>query len=156
MITSEKGRALIQLLEGFREKAYKCSAGKWTIGYGITKNVKEGDVVTKEKAEQDFSIHVQAIENFLNTVITAPLNQNQFDALVSFVYNVGETAFHGSQVMQLVNHSCYEAMPMHLARWIWTTVNGEKVQDPGLIRRRRIEGELWRRPIESTEKVDLS
>jgi len=149
MITSNSGINLIKNLEGFREKAYQCPAGKWTIGYGITKDVKEGDVVTKEKAEQDLRIHIQRTENFINSHIKTKLNQNQFDALVSFVYNVGESAFNGSQTMQLINHGCYDAVPSLLARWIWITVKGEKVQSEGLIRRRTVEGALWSVPTET-------
>lgn len=150
MITSDSGIGLIKNLEGFREKAYQCPAGKWTIGYGITKDVKEGDVVTKEKAEQDLRIHLQRIENFISSRIKVKLNQNQFDALVSFIYNVGESAFNGSQTMQLINLKCYDTVPSLFARWIWITVKGEKVQSEGLMRRRNIEGALWSVPIESS------
>lgn len=147
MITSQNGIEVLKRLEGFRSDAYQDEAGVWTIGYGITKGVKPGDKVTRQKAEEDLKMHLQLVEHFLNRVITAPLNQNQFDALALFVYNVGESKFLNSQTMQIINHRCYEAVPGWMQRWIWVTIKGEKVQSEGLINRRLAESDLWNKPI---------
>lgn len=90
MKTSEKGIALIKKYEGCMLKAYKCPSGVWTIGYGHTSGVKQGDKITKSKAEsllkndlKSFESKVMKYDNIYH------FNQNQFDALVSFCFNVG-------------------------------------------------------------------
>ena len=90
MKTSSKGVSLIKSFEGCRLKAYKCPAGVWTIGYGHTAGVKEGDTITQEQADDylrnDLAKYEKAVENY-NGIYH--FNQNQFDALVSFTYNCG-------------------------------------------------------------------
>lgn len=90
MKTSSKGVSLIKQFEGCRLKAYKCPAGVWTIGYGHTAGVKEGDTITQETAESylrnDLVTYEKAVMNYDGIY---HFNQNQFDALVSFTYNCG-------------------------------------------------------------------
>ena len=90
MKTSSKGVSLIKQFEGCRLKAYKCPAGVWTIGYGHTAGVKEGDMITQETAESylrnDLVTYEKAVMNYDGIY---HFNQNQFDALVSFTYNCG-------------------------------------------------------------------
>lgn len=90
MKTSETGIKLIKKCEGCRLKAYRCVAGVLTIGYGHTAGVKENDVITKEKAEeylkQDLEKYEKNVEKYNKTY---GWNQNEFDALVSFAYNIG-------------------------------------------------------------------
>ena len=90
MKTSSKGVSLIKQFEGCRLKAYKCPAGVWTIGYGHTAGVKEGDIITQETAESylrnDLVQYEKAVMNYDGIY---HFNQNQFDALVSFTYNCG-------------------------------------------------------------------
>ena len=90
MKTSSKGVSLIKSFEGCRLKAYKCPAGVWTIGYGHTAGVKEGDIITQEQANEylrnDLTKYEKAV---LNYDAIYHFNQNQFDALVSFTYNCG-------------------------------------------------------------------
>ncbi len=90
MKTSSKGVSLIKSFEGCRLKAYKCPAGVWTIGYGHTAGVKEGDTITQEQADEylrnDLAKYEKAVLNY-NAIYN--FNQNQFDALVSFTYNCG-------------------------------------------------------------------
>ena len=90
MKTSSKGVSLIKQFEGCRLKAYKCPAGVWTIGYGHTAGVKEGDIITQETAESylrnDLVTYEKAVMNYDGIY---HFNQNQFDALVSFTYNCG-------------------------------------------------------------------
>lgn len=88
--TSSKGISLIKKFEGCRLKAYKCPSGIWSIGYGHTKGVKPGDIITQEQAEEflfdDLAIYENAVMKY-NDIYG--FNQNQFDALVSFTYNCG-------------------------------------------------------------------
>ena len=90
MKTSSKGVSLIKQFECCRLKAYKCPAGVWTIGYGHTAGVKEGDIITQETAESylrnDLVQYEKAVMNYDGIY---HFNQNQFDALVSFTYNCG-------------------------------------------------------------------
>ena len=90
MITSSKGVSLIKQFEGCRLKAYKCPAGVWTIGYGHTAGVKEGDTITQETADDylrnDLAKYEKAVMNYDSIY---HFNQNQFDALASFTYNCG-------------------------------------------------------------------
>ena len=88
MKTSEKGIALIKSFEGCRLTAYLCPAGVWTIGYGHTAGVSNGQAITQEQADSFLKADLEKYEKYVNaTGLT--LNQNQFDALVSFTYNCG-------------------------------------------------------------------
>jgi lysozyme len=90
MHTSDKGFELIKKFEGCELEAYQCAAGVWTIGYGHTKDVQEGDKWTEEKA--DFMLWRELddeYEHYVNSLVIAPMNQSQFDSLVSWTYNLG-------------------------------------------------------------------
>ena len=88
MRTSQKGINLIKEFEGCRLKAYKCPAGVWTIGYGHTSNVKPNQSITREEAERLLREDLRMYEHHVENTVRG-LNQNQFDALVSFTYNCG-------------------------------------------------------------------
>ncbi len=139
MKTSYKGINLIKRFEGLRLEAYRCPAGVWTIGYGHTKGVKEGDIITEEQAEHFLKKDLEPVEKVVNRECMG-INQNQFDALVSFVFNVGETAFCRSTLLK-----CVKANPANLnikgefARW--NKAGGMILA--GLLRRRRAETELY-------------
>lgn len=89
MKTSEKGKAFIKLKEGCRLRAYNDGGGVWTIGYGHIKGVRPGDVCTQEQAELWFDEEIEEYEGYVNYLVKVPLTQGQFDALVSFCYNLG-------------------------------------------------------------------
>ena len=89
MITSSKGKELIKKFEGLRLKAYRCAANVLTIGWGHTKGVTEDMAITEAEAEQLLDEDLKTFEHAVNREFTG-LNQNQFDALVSFAFNVGE------------------------------------------------------------------
>ena len=88
MNTSKTGIELIKKFEGCVLKAYKCPAGVWTIGYGHTAGVKEGQKITQSQADTYLKEDLMVYEKHVNN-LQLPLNQNQFDALVSFCYNCG-------------------------------------------------------------------
>lgn len=139
MKTSKTGLNLIKRFEGFRAEAYKCPARIWTIGYGHTNGVKKGMVIDELKAETFLSIDVQKCEYAINTLVKTELNQNQFDALVSFIYNVGTGAFAKSTMLKFLNAKHFPLAAGQFDRW--NKVNG--VVSKGLISRRNAEKKLF-------------
>lgn len=139
MEISQIGIDLIKKFEGCSLRAYKCPAGVWTIGYGHTNKVFADDVITQEEAEtllrQDLIIHC----NNVSKLVKVPLTQNQFDALVSFEYNVGYGAFQASTLLRLLNQGKYKEAAGQFDRWIYA---GKKVL-PGLVNRRKAEKGLF-------------
>ena len=93
MKISEKGLQLIKEFEGYEGKAYLCPAGVWTIGYGHTQGVEENDMCSVEEASEFLKKDVEKAERAVNELVKHELNQNQFDALVSFVFNLGRDRF---------------------------------------------------------------
>ena len=145
MKTSPAGISLIQEFEGRRLEAYKCPAGIWTIGYGHTSaagapEVKPGMVITKQEANDILIRDLVKYENAVDRLVKVPLTQNQFYALVSFAFNVGEGALAKSTLLKKLNAGNYDAVPAELMKW--TKGGGKEL--PGLVRRRRAEAAMWR------------
>ena len=140
METSSEGISLIQKFEGCELEAYQCSAGVWTIGYGHTKDVIKGMTITKEEAEQMLVDELHEYENYINEYVTVALSQNQFDALVSWVYNLGPANLKVSTMLKVLNKGQYEEVPAQMKRW---NKAGGKVLE-GLIRRREAEACLFK------------
>jgi lysozyme len=129
---------LVKTFEGFEAKAYKCPAGVWTIGYGHTLNVKPTDVITEVAASM---LLKEELQNYADKVdkIVAVASQNQFDALVSFAYNVGTSALSGSTLLKKHNAGEYlEAQEQFLK---WDRAAGKVLA--GLTRRRAHEAALY-------------
>jgi len=103
MKIGNKGLEMIKHFEGLELKAYQCAAGVWTIGYGHTKDVVEGDIITEEQADEMLVEELKEYENYVNTLVTCDLNQNQFDALVSWVYNLGPANLQASTLLKVLN-----------------------------------------------------
>lgn len=140
MKTSEKGLKLIMKHEGFRAKAYRCLAGVWTIGYGHTgAEVKPGMKITKEEAIEWLRSDVQVAEAAINKE-QLNLRQHQFDALVSFVFNVGTGNFQSSTLLRKIRENP-DAPTIRKAFLQWKTVKGFVVL--GLLRRRQEEADLY-------------
>ena len=134
-----EGLALIKKFEGCELEAYQCSAGVWTIGYGHTKDVVEGMEITQEQAEQMLVDELHEYESYINKYVTVALSQNQFDALVSWVYNLGPANLSASTMLKVLNSGEYEDVPAQMKRW---NKAGGKVLE-GLIRRREAEACLF-------------
>lgn len=117
MKISEAGLSLIKEFEGFRANAYLCSAGVPTIGYGHTRGVKLGDVCTREEAEEWLKEDVEAAERCVNQTVAVPLTENEFSALVSFVFNLGCGNFRKSTLLKLLNESRHDEAAMEFRRW---------------------------------------
>ena len=139
MKTSAEGTALIKKFEGCELEAYQCSAGVWTIGYGHTKDVEEGDTISKDQAEEMLVEELHEYENYVNEYVNVALSQNQFDALVSWVYNLGPANLKASTMLKVLNDGKYEDVPYQMKRW---NKAGGKVLD-GLVRRREAEALLY-------------
>lgn len=139
MKTSNNGIELIKRHEGLRLAAYVDSAGVWTIGYGHTKGVKMGDVITEERATELLMEDLKAAEDEVNSHMLW-LRQNQFDALVSFVFNVGSGNFKSSTLLRRLKVNPNDPdIANQFKRWIYA---GGKVL-PGLVRRRKDESKLY-------------
>ena len=139
MKTSQKGIDLIKHFEGCELNAYKCPAGVWTIGYGHIKGVQEGDVITEQQADEMLVEELNEYETYINTLVAVPLNQNQYDALVSWVYNLGSSNLNSSTLLKVLNSGDYAGVPEQIMRW---NKAGGKVLE-GLTRRRQAEADLF-------------
>jgi len=140
MKTSEEGKALIKKFEGCELKAYLCPAQVWTIGYGHTASVKEGDVCTQEDADRMLAEDLEEFEGYVREAVTVPLEQNEFDALVAWTYNLGPGNLRSSTMLKKLNDSKFEDVPTEIRRW---NKSGGKVLD-GLVRRREAEALLFK------------
>ena len=139
MNIGSKGIELIKHFEGCELEAYKCAAGVWTIGYGHIKGVTPESVITQEQAEQMLVEELNEYEGYINDMVTTPLSQNQFDALVSWVYNLGGGNLKASTLLKVVNQGEFDGVPAQIMRW---NKAGGKVLE-GLTRRRQAEADLF-------------
>lgn len=139
MTTSKTGLALIAAHEGLKLKAYLCPAGVPTIGYGHTKGVRMGDTITPDQADKFLREDSADAEKAVNAQ-GLKINQNQYDALVSFTFNVGVGNFGKSTLLKKVKANADDpAIRNEFARW---NKGGGKVL-PGLTRRRKEEADLY-------------
>lgn len=140
MKTSELGKAEVADYEGLRLKAYQDTGGVWTIGVGHTgPEVVKGLVITKEKAMQLLAEDLVEAEDAVNRLVKVPLTQGQFDALASFVFNLGEGQFGKSTLLKKLNAGNYDGARNEFKRWVF---DAGKVQ-PGLVKRRVGEAARW-------------
>lgn len=150
MKTSLAGIELIKEFESLRLSAYLCPANVWTIGWGHTEGVRKGDTITRAQADAYLAGDLFGFEQDVDRLVKVPLTQSQFDALVSFAFNIGVDALAKSTLLRKLNSGQYDAVPLELARW---NKAGGKVL-PGLVRRRKAEAELW--VSESPDESDSS
>ena len=134
---------LIKCFESFRARPYYCAGGKLTIGYGTTRGVTSNMVVTHEKAIEMLHQDVEIFSESVNKYITAPLNQNQFDAIVSWVYNIGEGNFKHSTFLRFINSGKYDEAGKELLKWHFI----KKMFSSGLANRREAEYALYTKPM---------
>lgn len=142
--TNQAGLDKIKQFEGLRLKAYHCSAGVATIGFGHTTaagppTVHMGLVITKDEAEEILRRDLGKYEKAVEQAVKVELNDNQFAALVSLCYNIGPGAFAKSNLVRKLNLGQYDAVPRELMKWV--TVKGKPIQ--GLVNRRSAEAGLW-------------
>lgn len=144
MRLSPAGESLIKSRESCRLVAYQDSRGRWTIGFGHTgPDVGRGARWTEADAEAAFWHDVAWAEDAVNELVRVALTQNQFDALVSFVFNVGRAAFSTSTLLRRINAGDFSAAQREFRRWNKTTVDGKLTVEPGLTARRAAEAALF-------------
>lgn len=145
MQISFNGIQFLKRWEGFKAEAYKDTGGVWTIGYGtikwMGKPVEQGMKMTEKEAELALQADLAWAQTAVNQLVRYPLTQNMFDALVSFVYNVGESAFRRSTLLRLLNQGRVADAAKQFERWKFD--NGKVVQ--GLLNRREAERALFER-----------
>jgi lysozyme len=134
---------MVAEFEGLRLEAYKDIRGILTIGYGHIQGVYEGQVITKAQALLFLNADLIWADTFISNNIKEPLNQNQFDALVSFVYNIGVGNFKKSSCFTALNENKFSDAANDIL--LWNKVNG--VVSSGLDRRRHVEHDLFLKPI---------
>lgn len=147
MKTSQAGLDLIKAHEGLRLKAYRCPAGVLTIGYGTTSSagvgkIAEGMAITKIQAESMLVRSLEAFEQGVLAALKKPPTQHQFDALVSFAYNVGVAAMAKSSVVRHLNAG--DPAKAAEAFGLWVKAGGRVL--PGLVKRRQAERDLFLKP----------
>lgn len=140
----QAGLALIKQFEGCRLAAYQCSAGVWTIGYGHTAGVYKGMKISQAQADEYLKQDVAKFEKYINNPSYVPftdkLNQNQFDALVSFAFNLGQ-----GNVKKLCTGRVMNQIPSAMQQYCKAA--GKTL--PGLQRRRKAEAALYNKKVES-------
>jgi lysozyme len=139
MKTSPEGRQFIREWEGCRLNAYQDGGGVWTIGVGHTGQVPPGMHITTDEADLLLAADLQEAEKAVNGAVRTPLNSAQFDALVSFTFNVGKSAFSGSTLLKKLNAGDFTGAADEFPRW--SHDNGQVVQ--GLLNRRNAERTLF-------------
>lgn len=140
MKISQKGIDLVKSFEGLELKAYKDSVGVLTIGWGSTgSHVTAGMTITREQAEQLLKKDLERFEKGVSDLVKAPLNQNQFDALVSFSFNLGLGSLKSSTLLKKLNAKDYQGAANEILRW--NRAGGKVLK--GLTRRRIAERDLF-------------
>ncbi len=142
MRTSKGGVDLIKQHEGLRLSAYLCPAGVPTIGYGHTATAAMGQTISAEQAEALLIRDLTGAENDV-TRLCGTLKQSQFDALVSFVFNLGAANFKSSTLLKCVKLRDKTGAVREFGRWVYATVGGKKTRLEGLVRRRAAEAGLY-------------
>lgn len=136
---SEAALACIRVHEGLRLEAYRCPAGIWTIGYGHTRGVKSGDKITVEQAERYLLLDASEAELSVNRLAAVPLMQNQLDALVSFVFNLGFNKVADATLFKKLNANDYKGAAKEFDRWVYSS--GKQLN--GLVLRRADERKMF-------------
>jgi GH24 family phage-related lysozyme (muramidase) len=142
MRVSQRGIDLIKKFEGIRLKSYVCPAGVLTIGYGHTgSDVTPNMQITEQEAERLLWKDTESAQQAVSSFVSARLNQNEYDALVSFTFNIGSTAFVNSTLLRLLNHGAErDIVAGEFMRWVKA---GSNEAVPGLVRRREAEKALF-------------
>jgi len=139
MQLSNTGTHLLKYFEGCKTVAYQDSVGVWTIGYGHTKGVYKGMTITQDEADSMLLTELEEYESYVENMVTVELNQEQFDALVVWIYNLGPTNFKNSTLLRKLNSGDYSAVPTEIKRW---NKAGGKVLK-GLVKRREAEATMF-------------
>lgn len=146
MKTSRDGLEFIKRFEGLQEKAVKLSDGSWSVGYGHVRSAHEGKEVSEKDAEALLQYDLQEVEEVINSQVLTPLNQNQFDALVSFAFNIGLESFEQSELLGSLNEGQLLRAAESMEQWRKARVGGKLLVVDALVRRRAAEKALFLTP----------
>ena len=139
-VSQVKNIDLIKKHEGLRLKAYLPTPNDvWTIGYGHTRDVRPGQVISQSQAEDFLRQDLDWVENSLNKSVKVPLKQNQYDALASLVYNIGATNFQSSTLLRKLNTGDYKGASEQFL--VWNKQKGRTLK--GLVKRRQEEKDYF-------------
>jgi len=161
---SQDGVDLVKTFEGLHKvqpdgmvSSYVCPAGKWTIGYGSTKGIRSGMKMTKDECDLRLREDLRSAEADVKRYVSVPLTQGQFDALVSFVFNLGGANFRSSTLLKKLNQGLYNDVPEQIMRWNKARVGGKLTVLNGLTRRRAAEAAIFSRDAKlgSTEAAPV-
>ena len=139
MKTSDVGVEMIKEFEGKKQVAYQDPAGVWTIGYGHTKGVEKGQLCIEKTCDKFLREDLEEVEEYIDRLVKVELNQNQFDALVAWTFNLGPGNLKESTMLRKLNYGDYESVPDEMRRW--NKAGGEVLN--GLVRRRDAEANLF-------------
>ena len=143
MQISQEGLSLIKKFEGCELKAYLCKASVLTIGYGHTETTHENMAIDQETADKLLNKDIKHFEKHVNNLVKVNLDQNQFDALVAWTFNLGPSNLYSSTLLKVLNAKDYKGVPDQIKRWNKATVDGKKQVLEGLVRRREAESLLF-------------
>ncbi len=146
---------LVKKWEGFYENAYLCPANVWTIGFGTTVwpngvRVKKGDKITRAEADKLLEKQVNEHASTINSYVKVPLNQNQYDALASFQYNLGKHILKGSALLNYLNNKQWDKAANTMMQYNKARQNGVLTVLRGLTNRRTEEVALFKKPYNKT------
>jgi len=156
MRTGDTGLNLIKGYEGLRMSAHYAPTEEWTVGYGHTGTARHGMSVTEGDAERLLKDDVQPIEQLIGDTVRAPLNQNEHDALVSLIFNIGEENWRRSTALRKLNAGDKLGAANSFEMWTKAFVNNELVTLDGLVRRRAAEKSLFLMPTDASLVVPTS
>ncbi len=156
MKTGDTGLNLIKGYEGLRMAAHYAPSEQWSVGYGHTGTARHGMSVTEADAERLLRDDVTPIEQVLAETVRAPLNQNEHDALISLIFNIGEANWKRSTVLRKLNEGDKLGAAAAFEMWTRAKVNGELVSLDGLVRRRAAEKSLFLMPTDASLVVPTS
>ena len=140
---------LIKRFEGFRAKAAELEDGRWTIGYGHTRTARGGTLIAEADAEALLLYDLINVAHAVNEWTYAPLNQNQFDALVSFAFNIGLENFRRSTTLRRINEGRMLEAALAMELWRRADFEGERIVVDALVRRRSYEKSLFLKPVDA-------
>ena len=156
---SAAGVDFIKQFEGFEKRPKEDPAGHCSVGYGtlLHRGACDGRAseapyaggISKDEATRLLTAEASRVGPAINQVAARALNQSQFDALTSFVYNVGTGAFQHSTLAKLLAKGDYDGVPDELRKWTKARVGGRLIDLPGLVKRRGAEAQLWQRAVDA-------
>jgi lysozyme len=145
---SRHGLQLIKSFEGLRRKSARLPGDRYVVGYGHTRSARQGVEVSEADAEALLRYDLLPVEAAVNEWTFTPLTQNQFDALVSFAFNIGLKAFRRSDVLRRLNEGAMLPAAAALEMWRRAELDGEGVLVDALVRRRAVEKALFLQPTD--------